>query len=286
MKIAISLAEHNYIINTEQGHSLAIPLDFLHAHNQPSHFGATPALASAMQAGDFIGDTRKGGSCNVLELSINPHCHGTHTETIAHICHTDHPLSIAVSALALPPLIPCTLITLSPITASCTQDHYRPSLEANDRVIGRRQLEQQLAPYTKHQLQALVVRTLPNNADKCHQHYNDEKQPAFFTADAVCYLNERGVEHLLLDLPSLDRANDQGLLTCHRLFWQVSAGSHQASPTSLVNKTITEMAYIDNSLSDGFYFLNLQTPAFITDAAPSRPVLYQALRVNESHGQQ
>ena len=53
-------------------------------------------------------------------------------------------------------------------------------------------------------------------------------------------------------------------------------GAHQPSPNSLINKTITEMAYIDNTITDGFYFLNLQTPAFINDAAPSRPMLYQA----------
>ena len=92
----------------------------------------------------------------------------------------------------------------------------------------------------------------------------------------MLYLNERGIEHLVLDLPSLDRLNDDGLLTCHHIFWQVMAGTHQASPNSLINKTITEMAYIDNSLNDGFYFISLQTPAFVNDAAPSRPMLYQA----------
>jgi len=36
------------------------------------------------------------------------------------------------------------------------------------------------------------------------------------------------------------------------------------------------MAYIDNAIADGFYFANLQTPAFVNDAAPSRPMLYEA----------
>ena len=96
----------------------------------------------------------------------------------------------------------------------------------------------------------------------------------------MLYLNERGVEHLILDLPSLDRLNDDGLLTCHHEFWQVDEGAHQLNCTSLVNKTITEMAYINNNIIDGFYFLNLQTPAFVNDAAPSRPLLFQAQQIN------
>ncbi len=88
--------------------------------------------------------------------------------------------------------------------------------------------------------------------------------------------NERGVDHLVLDIPSLDRLHDDGLLSCHHLFWQVIEGSHQASPNSLLHKTITEMAYVANEIDDGFYFINLQIPAFINDAAPSRPVLYAA----------
>ncbi len=280
MKVTITLAEHQYDVNTDFGHSLAIALDFMHSENQPSHFGATPALAKPMQAGGFIGDTTKGGSCNVFELSFNPHCNGTHTETIGHICDQDNELSLSISALELPPLMPCALISITPVAASTTEDQYTPRFNENDSVISRQQLEQALAPYHDQQLQSLVVRTLPNSVDKCQADYNDANQPAFFTSNAVLYLNERGVEHLILDLPSLDRLNDDGLLTCHHLFWQVIEGAHQPSPNSLINKTITEMAYIDNSIEDGFYFMNLQTPAFVNDAAPSRPMLFQAQQIN------
>lgn len=280
MKVTIDLGEQQYNVNTDFGYSLAIALDFEHSENQPNHFGAAPALAKPMQAGGFIGDTTQGGSCNVFELSFNPHCNGTHTETIGHICDQDNALALTISALTLPLLMPCTLISITPFKASETPDQYQPNFSVHDKVISRQQLEQALAPYPDIQLQSLVVRTLPNNANKCQASYNEANQPAFFTSDAVLYLNERGVEHLVLDLPSLDRLNDDGLLTCHHIFWQVMAGTHQPSPNSLVNKTITEMAYIDNNLDDGFYFLNLQTPAFVNDAAPSRPMLYQAERLS------
>ena len=39
---------------------------------------------------------------------------------------------------------------------------------------------------------------------------------------------------------------------------------------------IYTLAYIANEIDDGFYFINLQIPAFINDAVPSRPVLYAA----------
>ena len=34
------------------------------------------------------------------------------------------------------------------------------------------------------------------------------------------------------------------------------------------------MIYVPDCISDGSYLLNLQIPAFLSDAAPSRPILY------------
>ena len=42
-----------------------------------------------------------------------------------------------------------------------------------------------------------------------------------------------------------------------------------------MNCTITEMIYVDNSISDGSYFLNLQIASFENDASPSKPILYK-----------
>jgi len=38
------------------------------------------------------------------------------------------------------------------------------------------------------------------------------------------------------------------------------------------------MIFIPSSMEDGTYLLNLQIPAFVSDAAPSRPILY---KINE-----
>lgn len=279
MNITVELLNNKYQINTDFSWSLAIPVHFNHAEQQPNHFGANAALSVPMQAGSFIGDTEQGGSCNVNTLTINPHCNGTHTETIAHICDLNAELSLKIADIELPPLMPCAVISITPEHALSSNDDYSPAFNNSDKIISRHALEENLSNFDNEQLQALVIRTLPNSNDKCQQAYNGNNQPAFFSRDAILYLNERGIEHLIVDIPSIDRLHDEGLMTCHHLFWQVIEGAHQASPNSQVNKTITEMAFITNDINDGFYFINLQTPAFVNDAAPSRPVLYQAIDI-------
>ena len=277
MTLLIELTNRKYYVDISKPLSLAIPVDFK-ADNcsalQPNHFDANFAATKPMQGGGFIGDTTQGGSCNVNELIINPHCNGTHTETIAHICDANHELSKKISDISPPPLMPCVLISVTPVKMHETDDSYTPSLVTGDLIITRATLINLLADYNNEQLQSLVIRTLPNSKDKCKQTYNQDNQPPFFSREAILYLNERGVEHLLVDMPSLDRLHDDGLLTCHHIFWQVEEGKHRVNKNSLVNKTITEMVFIDNQINDGFYFINLQTPAFVNDAAPSRPVLY------------
>ena len=282
MMISIELSTETYQLNTLKPLSLAIPIDFQTKENtavQPNHFSAYFAVSKPMQSGSFIGDTEQGGSCNVNELTINPHCNGTHTETIAHICDFNHELSKKITDINPVPFMPCVLVSINPKQLSETTESYTPALVTGDQLITRTALEGLITNYSDEQLQCLAVRTLPNNEDKCRQIYAQNNQPPFFSREAILYLNERGVEHLVLDIPSLDRLHDDGLLTCHHLFWQVEEGSHQANEKSLVNKTITEMAFIDNQICDGFYFINLQVPAFISDAAPSNPVIYSCNKI-------
>jgi kynurenine formamidase len=293
MKMTIELNNTSYQVNIKEFWSLAIPVYFNQPTQQPNHFGAKGALASPMHVGSFIGDTKQSGSCNVNELTINPHCNGTHTESIAHICNFDAngdsasnaqisaQTSLTMAQLNIPPLMPCAVISVTPTLAITSGENYTPEFCKNDFIINQQALEQALSQYSNEQLQALVIRTLPNHINKCQQVYNSESQPAFFSREAILYLNKRGIEHLIVDIPSLDRLHDEGLMTCHHLFWQVEESSHQVKQQSLVHKTITEMAFIDNKISDDFYFINIQTPAFHNDAAPSRPVLFSAKKMSK-----
>jgi hypothetical protein len=84
----------------------------------------------------------------------------------------------------------------------------------------------------------------------------------------------RGVLHLVVDLPSIDRAHDEGRLTAHRLFFGLPRGSVRLAEATRAAATITELAFVPEALTDGAYLLELQVPALGGDAVPSRPLLY------------
>ena len=85
------------------------------------------------------------------------------------------------------------------------------------------------------------------------------------------YLVQLGVKHLLVDTPSVDRLLDDGHLSTHNIFWETEDKKFN---NNAKHKTITEMIFVKNDIKDGSYLLNLQIPAFVSDAAPSRPILY------------
>jgi hypothetical protein len=84
----------------------------------------------------------------------------------------------------------------------------------------------------------------------------------------------RDVASLVVDLPSLDRADDGGTLAAHRVFWGLPPGARDARQAQRGRALVTELAYVPESAPDGLYLLELHVPAFGADAAPSRPVLY------------
>lgn len=275
MKMTLTLASREYEVDMTQPLSVTIDLSF--NGPQPNHFGSHIATATPFAADGFIGDTKQGGSCNVADICFVPHCNGTHTESCGHI--TDE--AVAVGQIAPKALVPAVLVSVSPMSSSDCEDEYIPKAEAEDRLISRAMLAKALDAYDDSLLKAVLVRTLPNNRSKLSYRYGEDGKPPFFSLDAIRYLNERGVEHLLTDLPSIDKMYDQGLLSNHHEFWHIAHGTHELSQHALVHKTITEMIYAADEISDGPYLLNLQVPAFASDAAPSRPILYPIKKLPE-----
>jgi len=269
MKITTSIAGQEYQADLSQGHCIGIALDF--AGEQPNHFGVSNASREPVRGGDFVGDTTLGGSCNVDVITLTPHCNGTHTESVGHIVDEKPSIHQALKTI----LCPATLISVLPTDAPRCHDSYQPELEASDKVISKAILKSHLQPLNTEQLQALVVRTLPNKADKLAAVYGENRQPPFFTREAMEYLVELGVQHLLVDFPSIDKMYDQGLMTNHHLFWQVAETTHQLNDNTRTDKTVTEMVFVDNAIEDGLYLLNIQIAPFELDAAPSRPMLIE-----------
>lgn len=274
MSTYVEFDGNTFELELSQAHSIAIPLKF--NGEQPNHFGAKKASKSTLIAGEFVGDTVKGGSCNVNELSLNPHCNGTHTETVQHI--VDQEVHIGESLTSS--LTSCYILSVEPISADACQESYSSTLEASDKVITRAALEQQLSQQDLDLLGAVVIRTLPNASSKRQQVYDTEHQPPFFTSEAIEWLSLSNIHHLLVDFPSIDKMYDQGLLSNHHTFWNVPQGSHQLTETTLVHRTVTEMVYVDDDITDGLYWLSLQLPHLELDAAPSRPVIYPLTDIN------
>jgi kynurenine formamidase len=177
-------------------------------------------------------------------------------------------------------LLPATLISVVPEHAAITMDSYAPALEEHDKVISKALLAAELSAYNSELLSALIVRTLPNPQVKMRAHYSDNNPPPFFTRDALIYLKEKGVKHLIVDFPSIDKMHDDGLLTNHHIFWQVTERTHSLSEASNTENTVTEMAYISDAVNDGHYLLSLNIAPFQSDAAPSRPIIYPMELIN------
>ncbi|HEX9707964.1 MAG TPA: cyclase family protein [Steroidobacteraceae bacterium] len=247
--------------------SIAIPLDF--TGPQASCFDAPPATARPLRAGDFVGDMRAGGSCNCEILALAPHCNGTHTECVGHV--TDERIAVAERmrggvSLAL-------LISIEPDAAGDSTEDSDPPPAAGDRLVTAAALAEALARHPGPAPTALVVRTLRNGEGPLLSYRGPSPAP-YLSRQAAAWLVARGVEHLVLDLPSADRASDGGRLTAHRIFFGLPPGSKQARESKRPQASITELAWIAPDITDGLYLLDLQIPAFLSDAAPSRPLLY------------
>ena len=223
---------------------ISIPL--ASGEGRTSAWYVPPVRIEPVRANGFVGSVAEGGAVNFRDIFFNPHGHGTHTECMGHITHEVH----SVNAVSIPWLMPCELVTMRPKT-----------LENGDQIIDLATL---LNAAPKPPV-ALVIRTLPNNLEKMTKAWSNTNPP-YITAEAMAHIVESGVNHLLIDLPSVDREEDDGGLAAHHVFWGIPDAPRP-------NATITEFVFIPDQVQDGRYLLNLQTAPFENDATPSRPLL-------------
>ncbi|MCB0549260.1 MAG: cyclase family protein [Phaeodactylibacter sp.] len=213
-------------------------------------FYAPPMETSPVVAGDFVGSTAQGGPLNFLNVRLNPHGNGTHTECVGHIAKEPYTINQSLKQFHFPAL----LVSIFPTKT-----------DGGDRVIFREQLEEAMTETPA--VEALLLRTLPNDELKLRTNYSGANPP-YVHHEAIRFLVEKGIRHLLLDLPSVDREEDGGKLLAHRAFW-----AYPEAPRT--NCTITELIFVNNSIKDGLYLLNIQIASFEIDVSPSKPVLYE-----------
>jgi kynurenine formamidase len=257
-------AGKSWTADLRQGTSLAIPLDF--DNPQPNCFGTSPARREPWRGHGFVGSTAAGGSCNVDVIQCIPHCNGTHVESIAHILDAAVPIAGVVPT----GLLLTQLISVTPEPWADCGEAYSDCSLPGDAVITARQLR----PVIQRGVEGVILRTLPNSPGKRTRDWSQLPSTPYLTWDAANLLVQLNVHHLLVDLPSLDRGDDRGQLVAHHEFWQVPPLSRKASRESRSAATISEMLFVPDSLSDGFYLLSLQAAAWLTDAAPCNPIVY------------
>ncbi|PRX57555.1 cyclase family protein [Flagellimonas meridianipacifica] len=209
-----------------------------------------PPIIEPVKTEGFIGKVAEGGSVNFNMVHFNPHSHVTHTECSGHITREVHSVNRHLNNY----FFWAKLVTVA------------PEKIGDDFAISAKQLEYVLDDKST---EALIIRTIPNVEAKRSKDYSNTN-PAYLLEEAIHFLVDHDVKHLLVDLPSVDKERDGGQLASHKAFWNI--GGEERS-----DATITELIYVPNTIEDGMYWLNLQVAPFENDAAPSRPVLFKIL---------
>lgn len=205
--------------------------------------------------GHWVGKVSEGSSStNFNNIFFNPHGHGTHTECLGHITKEFYSINRHLKTF----FFTAELVSVE------------PELRGEDLVITKNQIEKALEGKFP---EAIVIRTLPNPEEKLSRKYSDTNPP-YLDEKAAVFIRERGIQHLLIDLPSVDKERDQGKLLAHKAFWNVK-NTHDLNDDARFDATITELIFVPDHVEDGSYLLNLQIASFENDASPSKPVLYK-----------
>lgn len=214
-----------------------------------------PIKIEPVRTDQFTGAVKEGGSVNFRNISFNPHGNGTHTECVGHIAKKVHSINQQLQQF----FFWAELITVM------------PEKQANgDHCITAAQIA---AARQQQDAEAIVIRTLPNEEEKKNKQYSNSNPP-YLHHQAVREMVKSGINHLLIDLPSVDREEDEGKLAAHHAFWEHPQNTQ-------MQRSITELIYVPNTVEDGSYLIEIQFAPFENDASPSRPVLYAFINANQ-----
>jgi kynurenine formamidase len=253
VKAEILIQNKEFTFDLSQPLDISIPLS--NTDKNPIAWYIEKPVIEPVQFGEWIGKVSEGSSTNFNNIFFNPHGHGTHTECLGHITIDFYSINQCLKEFFFVAEVISVL----------------PNQYGDDLVIAKESISTPL-DVTKN-IQALIIRTLPNSTDKKSKNYS-HTNPPYLSEEAATFLREQGVKHLLIDLPSVDREEDEGKLLAHKAFWNVK-DVNQLNADARLDCTITEMIFVDDSIDDGTYLLNLQIASFENDASPSKPILYK-----------
>jgi len=246
MKASINYKGKELQVDFSKPLDISIPIK--EGDSNPNCYWADNVEFETIRMGSFVGSVAEGGTVNYQKLHMTPHGNGTHTECYGHITDSKITIGQALDSFHFV----CQLVTLTPEQINGDQvitfESFREVWESKD-------------------VNAVIIRTAPNTDNKLTRKYSGTNPP-FLDHKITQFLKENGVEHLLVDLPSVDKEIDEGKLLAHHAFFNTPNAPR-------TNASITELIYVDNLIDDGFYLLNLQILNLEMDASPSRPVLYK-----------
>lgn len=244
----------NFTIDLSKPIDISIPLS--NSDQNPIAWYIEKPQIEPVVFGEWIGKVSEGSSTNFNNIFFNPHGHGTHTECLGHITRAFYSINQCLKQF----FFTAQLISIE------------PEKIGDDWVITKSQIESTL---NKVVPESIIIRTLPNKESKKTTNYS-HTNPPYLSEDAAVFIRESGIQHLLIDLPSVDREEDEGKLLAHKAFWNVKDVNNLNNDARL-NSTITEMIFVADEIQDGNYILNLQIASFENDASPSKPILYKII---------
>lgn len=249
MKATIEYNSRKIEVDISNPIDISIPIDPSKKNVNAWYIG-DPKITPETQD-DYEISVANGAVVNFNSIHFNPHSHVTHTECVGHITEKVHSVNQNLKYF----IFLAELVTIAPL------------FHNGDFLIGVKQLKTALRNKKRD---AIVIRTLPNLEDKKSMRYSNTN-PTYLSEKAAIYLREKGIKHLLIDLPSVDKEKDEGRLLSHNAFWNTDGEIR-------MDATITEFIYVPNEVEDGEYLLNLMIAPFENDATPSKPVLYEIIK--------
>jgi kynurenine formamidase len=244
---------NNFEIDLSKPIDISIPLT--NTDENPIAWYIEKPVIEPVIFGDWIGKVSEGkSSTNFNNIFFNPHGHGTHTECLGHITREFYSINQCLKQF----FFFAKLVTVEPQRID------------EDLVITKDQISDAL---NGSKPEAIIIRTLPNLKEKKSRKYSNTNPP-YLSEEAAIFIRESEIQHLLIDLPSVDREHDEGKLVAHKGFWNVT-NTEILNDDARLNATITEMIYVFDEIEDGDYILNLQIVSFENDASPSKPILYK-----------
>src|SRR6186997_1126872 len=142
MIISIQRGSQYFQFDAAKPIDISIPLNF--NGEQPNAYGVEKATSKACEAGELVGDTRLGGSCNFEQYTFIPHCNGTHTECIGHITNE----RISVRDCLQDAFLRAWLVSVPPTLSGNTEEQYPVNSAKDDMLITRSSLSAALVTDT------------------------------------------------------------------------------------------------------------------------------------------